>query len=302
MGATPWRIARPRPRDEGFLSRLPDAGTPAAGNEVKLIPLVQSGRKAPSPVVAEGVWRPPRVSLGMTSFLVEHPRARFLIDPALCAGVHERVLPELPRSLRVFVSPDNPVTGLADALSTVGLTPGDVDFVLPTHLHWDHVSGLAELPGSVPVHVLRSERDFALGSGQAPLGVARTPLYGREFQHYDLDGGPVLTFSRSHDVFGDGSVLVVDLAGHTPGSVGLLLATSGGRRVLLAGDAAWHTLQITHLREKAPFPGELVDYDRRAAFLSLHRLHAVPRGITIVPSHDRDVVRSLVASQPGARS
>jgi len=35
----------------------------------------------------------------------------------------------------------------------------------------------------------------------------------------------VLTFTRSHDLFGDGSVVVVDLAWHTPGSVSVLLHT-----------------------------------------------------------------------------
>ena len=229
---------------------------------------------------------------------VEHPAARFLVDPALCADVHRRVLPELPTLLRSVVAPDRSVTGLPEALAAAGVAPGGIDFALPTHLHWDHVSGLHELPDGLPVRVQDVERSFALaadGPRRAPLGVARGPLLGRHYQTYELDGPPVLTFARSHDVFADGSVLVVDLPGHTPGSVGVLLRLAGDRRVLLAGDAAWHGLQITRLREKAPFPGDLVDADRDQAFASLHRLHALPPGIEVVAAHDRAAAAAFAA-------
>lgn len=230
--------------------------------------------------------------MGMAAFLVEHPKATFLIDPAMCGGVHQRVLPEMPLVLRPFISPEKPVTGLVDALAAVGRSPSMIDFCLPTHLHWDHVSGLLELPGGIPLRVQREEQDWAMGSARAPVGVARGPLGDRRFDPLELDGPPVLTFRRSRDLFGDGSVVLVDLPGHTPGSVGVLLATTNGR-VLLVGDAAWHRLQITHLREKAPFPGNIVDTDPDLTFATLHRLHALPAEIMVVPTHDRDAVCAL---------
>ena len=96
-------------------------------------------------------------------------------------------------------------------------------------------------------------------------GRVRDSLEGRTTIDYDLDGPPVLTFTRSHDLFGDGSVVLVDLAGHTPGSVGVLLHTSAGP-VLLAGDAAWHTYQVEDIRQKSSYPGGLADEDRAEAF------------------------------------
>ncbi|HWR49314.1 MAG TPA: MBL fold metallo-hydrolase [Pseudonocardiaceae bacterium] len=243
---------------------------------------------APAVVVAEGARRPWRVALGMATFLVEHPSARILVDPLMCSDVHHRVLPQLPTPFRLFVAPDRPVTGLADALQRIGRDVDDVDFVLPTHLRWDHVSGLLELPQHLAVRAQPAERDFALNGGGPPLGSARGPLRGRRFDTYDLDGPPVLTFERSHDLFADGSVVLVDLADRTPGSVGVLLNLDGDRRVLLAGDAVWHRLQVRLLREKAPFPGQLVDDDRDAAFAGVHRLHALPSTIEIIASHDRD--------------
>jgi glyoxylase-like metal-dependent hydrolase (beta-lactamase superfamily II) len=110
-----------------------------------------------------------------------------------------------------------------------------------------------------------------------------------------------LTFTRSHDLFGDGSVVLVDLAGHTPGSVGVLLHTSTGH-VLLAGDAAWHTYQVEDIRQKSSYPGGLADEDRDEAFRSLHRLHAVRDRVAVVPTHDPGAWGDLCVSGSAERS
>jgi glyoxylase-like metal-dependent hydrolase (beta-lactamase superfamily II) len=289
MVGTPWRLLSPRRPDPTVRAGITDAGMPQARGSVRLTALRQASMSAPTFVVAEGSSGPLRLPLGMTTFLVEHPEARFLVDPALCADVHARMLPELPTPFRLTVAPQKPIVSMTAALRRCGMRPEDVDFAVPTHLHWDHVCGLAELPGDLPVRVLPGERAFAgqLGDTKAPpLGVIRSVLRGRNFETYELGGPPVLTFERSHDVFGDGTVVLVSLPGHTPGSVGVLLRVEGGSKVLLAGDAAWHGKQVTALRQKAPFPGELVDADRDEAFATLHRLHALPRDITVVPAHD----------------
>lgn len=298
IAATPWRMLRPRRPSPALLSRIQDAGVQPARNEVRLIALTQALNSGPAAVIAEGVRRPRRLDLCMTTFLVEHPQARFLVDPSMCADVFEVVLPQLPAPIRGLVAPDKPVTGLADVLGEQGLEGSDVDFALPTHLHWDHTAGLLELPADLPVRVVAVEREWALGGAVAPLGVARGPLAGRTFDDYELDGPPVLTFERSHDLFGDGSVVVVDLAGHTPGSIGVLLAVDDGSRVLLAGDAIWHGLQAELAREKAPFPGNLTDDDRDLAFATVQRLHALPKEIELIASHDRSAAANRHPKRP----
>ncbi|WP_240505139.1 MBL fold metallo-hydrolase [Nocardia mangyaensis] len=288
--ATGPRLLWPRAADTAFLAGLESAPLPPAHRTVGLTALVQARLSAPTAIVVEGVRTLRSTPLSMATFLVRHPSATFLVDPAICAGVHQRVLPELPFPVPLLVSPEQPVHGLSEVLAANDLTGADIDFVLPTHLHWDHVAGLYELPGWVPIRVPSVEYRWAMGGSHAPLGVARGPLRGRIFDLYELDGPPVLTFARSHDLFGDGSVLLVDLAGHTPGSVGVLLAVDDGTRVLLAGDAVWTSRQVELLRETAPLPGELVDTDRDAAFETIHRLHALPAGIELIPGHDRAAV------------
>lgn len=290
LAATPRRLLRPRRPDREFLAGLEPAPAPRARNTVRLVSLVQARTSAPTAIIAEGARSLGTLPMGMGAFLIEHPRARFLVDPALCAGVHDRVLPGLPFPVGMLVSPERPVLGLDDALAGRDLTGDDIDFTLATHLHWDHCSGLLELPDSVELRVPAREYEWAMNGPIAPYGVVRAPLRGRSVRHIELDGPPVLTFSASHDLFGDGSVVLVDLVGHTPGSIGVLLAVDDGSRVLLAGDSVWNTLQIRMIREKAPMPGQLFDADRDRAFETIQRLHALPPDIEVVASHDFDAV------------
>ena len=288
--ATPRRLLRPRRPDAAFLAKLPVAPVPPARATVALTALAQARTSAPATVVAEGMRSLRSMPMSMGAFLVEHAQARFLVDPALCATVHKRVLPGLPFPLGLLVSPERPVLGLADALATRELSGDDIDFALSTHLHWDHVSGLLDLPDSVELRVPGAEYDWAMRGDRAPYGVVRAPLVDRRVATINLDGPAVLTFERSHDLFGDGAVILVDLPGHTPGSIGVLLAVDDGTRVLLAGDAVWNTVQIELIREKAPMPGRLFDADPDRTFETIQRLHALPEGIEVVASHDYNAV------------
>lgn len=289
LAATPLDWVRPR-RPEPRWLEVPVAPMPVARNTVTLTRLEQARYGGPTAFTAAGSPGFATTELTMSGFLVDHPAGRFLVDPALCAGVRERVLPELPFPLPALLAPGGPVRALTDVLAGLGLDGSEIDFVLPTHLHWDHVAGLYELPGWVPIRTSEAEYLWAMGGSHAPLGVARGPLRGREFQRYELTGPPVLTFARSHDLFGDGAVVLVDLAGHTPGSVGILLALADGSRVLLAGDAVWTTRQLDLIREKAPLPGLLLDADRDDAFAAVHRLVALPDDIVVLPAHDHAAI------------
>ncbi|WP_280366509.1 MBL fold metallo-hydrolase [Nocardia wallacei] len=288
--ATPRRLLRPRRPDPVFLASLTAAELPPARAKVALTALVQARTSAPAAVVAEGLRTLRSLPMAMGAFLIEHPRARFLVDPAICAAVHKRVLPGMPFPVGLLVSPEKPVLGLADALAGRDLSGDDIDFALATHLHWDHISGLLDMPGSLELRVPAMEYEWAMNGDTAPYGVVRAPLRDRRIGNIELDGPPVLTFTRSHDLFGDGAVILVDLPGHTPGSIGVLLAVDDGTRVLLVGDAIWNTVQIELIREKAPMPGRLFDADRDKTFETVQRLHALPAGIEVIASHDYNAV------------
>lgn len=282
---------RPARPDGHFLSGLSDAGLPSAATTVQVQALPAITRPVPTPIVAEGVRRPRRIGIALTAFVVRHPKATFLVDPGVCTDVVGRIMPDLRRPLRTVVTPPIAPIDVTEGLRRAGLPVDRIDFAVPTHLHWDHVAGLLDLPG-LPVLLHGRERRWFTAGAMPPVGGVAAALQGRPETSYELDGPPVSTFTASHDLFGDGSVVLVDLSGHTPGSVGVLLATDTGP-VLLAGDAAWHGIQIERLRPKAAFPGLLVDEDRGETLRTLHRLHAARTRIRIVPTHDPEATAGL---------
>ncbi|MBL1077052.1 MBL fold metallo-hydrolase [Nocardia sp. 2] len=283
-------MVRPKPADQRFLRSITDAGLPSPRSTVRVRALEQVTRPVPTPMIVEGLFTPRHIGNALTTFVIEHPQATFLVDPSVCDDYRRRAIAQLPGVLRAVVSPPPGTLSTVAALANESNLPAP-DFALPTHAHWDHVCGLLDLPG-LPVHLHRDEHRWISAGPIAPVGGVRDSLLDRPLVEYDLDGPPVLTFTRSHDLFGDGSVILVDLAGHTPGSIGVLAHTERGW-ILLAGDAAWHHLQIDEIRQKSGFPGSLVDFDRELAFRTLHRLHLARHTATIIPTHDATASNTL---------
>lgn len=282
----------PRRLDGRLVRSIADAGLPDPRGTVAVTALPQVPRSVPTAAIVEGTFRPARVENSLTSFIVTHPEATFIVDPAVCTDVDQRAIAQLPAVLRGVVRPPADTIPTVAALARLPETPR-LDFALPTHAHWDHVSGLLDLP-ELPVLLHRKENEWIGAGPVAPVGGVRDSLRGRRLTEYDLDGPAVLTFTASHDLFGDGSVLLVDLAGHTPGSVGVLAHTAHGW-ILIAGDAAWHRLQIEKVRQKSSYPGALVDVDRDQTFRTLHRLHLARHAVTIIPTHDHQAAQQLPA-------
>ncbi|OBK40451.1 MBL fold metallo-hydrolase [Mycobacterium sp. 1245111.1] len=285
---------RPRRVDERFLRSVADAGLPTPGTTVTVTALPQVPRSVPTAAIVEGIFTPRRIDNAMTSFVLTHPQATFIVDPALCVDVEERALAQLPAVLRVAARPPADAIPTVTGLAQLALPP--VDFALPTHAHWDHICGLLDFPG-LPVHVHRTEREWVNTGPVAPVGGVRDSMRDRPMVDYELDGPPVLTFTSSHDLFGDSSVILVDLHGHTPGSIGVLAHTQRGW-ILIAGDAAWHELQVEHVRQKSGYPGALMDDDRDEAYRTLQRLHLARHTVRVIPTHDHQAALKLSASRP----
>jgi glyoxylase-like metal-dependent hydrolase (beta-lactamase superfamily II) len=286
-------VIHPRRANVRFLASLTDAGLPKATSTVSVSPLRQVPRSVPTALIVEGRRHPGQIENSLASFVVTHPMATFIVDPGVCVNVGVRAVAQLPAVLRAAVRPAADVVPTISALAEQGFASADIDFALPTHAHWDHVCGLLDLPG-LPAYMHRAEHDWVTTGSVAPVGGVRDSLEGRAIIKYELDGPPVLTLTRSHDLFGDGSVVLVDLTGHTPGSVGVLLHTAAGY-LLLAGDAAWHSYQIEDIRQKSRYPGGLADVDRAETFRTLHRLHAIKDRVPVIPTHDNQAAKRLRA-------
>jgi glyoxylase-like metal-dependent hydrolase (beta-lactamase superfamily II) len=141
---------------------------------------------------------------------------------------------------------------LVDSLSSAGYTPEQVDRVLVTHLHSDHIGGLTTQDGrrvfpNADVFVSKAENDFWL----SPVIAAKAPKEMQPFFQAAqaisapyLEAGKWHTFSDS-EVITDG-VRLVPLHGHTPGHTGYEFS-SQGQTILFWGDTLHAQLvQLSH--------------------------------------------------------
>ena len=145
----------------------------------------------------------------------------------------------------------------------------------------------------MPVWVNAEERAFIDNGGDMSLLIRG--FGGLRYRDYAFDGPAYAGFARSHDVFGDGSVVIVPAAGHTPGSVVIFVRTPG-RDYAFIGDLAWQHEGIDLPAERPWLARQLVDHDAatvREQLVHLHRLQAYSPRLTIVPAHDRRVMASL---------
>lgn len=108
--------------------------------------------------------------------------------------------------------------------------PRDVVCVINTHLHFDHCGGNEFFPGATFL-VQRPELEAARRPGFVP-GYSPSPI---DFEH-PLDYQPI---DGEHDVFGDGTVILIPTYGHTPGHQSLLVRAGKGTQLVAASDACY---------------------------------------------------------------
>jgi N-acyl homoserine lactone hydrolase len=184
-------------------------------------------------------------SFGSTagSVLVRHPAGDLLIDTGNSSHFNDEIR-GYPFGtwfkLRFLAGQLTPKIPLPELLRRVKEDPAKLRWVILSHAHLDHAGGLMDLP-RVPVLLSQEELQFANDPKVQAKGfaiaahVSKFPLPGKPSLRFDPQ--PYETFDESADLYKDGSVVVVPLRGHTPGSVGIFVNLSPNRRLFYVGDA-----------------------------------------------------------------
>jgi len=207
------------------------------------------------------------------AYLIEHPKGRVLFDSGLSPAARddfENYMGRLAKSFKVEFGEHEDISA---RLAQVETGPGDIDFLINSHLHFDHAGGNAQIPEA---RVVVQRPEWAWGTTPEALAGG-----GYKPQDFEL-GHDVMEVAGEHDLFGDGTVTCLPTYGHTPGHQSLRVRLEGGD-VVLAADACYLCRSLEEMR----LPG--YPYDREAALESL-RLFARLRdaGARIFVGHDPD--------------
>jgi N-acyl homoserine lactone hydrolase len=230
---------------------------------------------------------------GMAAALIRHRRGSFLFDTGFGVNVdqHVKSMPWLMQKVANY----RKETPAALQLSEHGLDPNLIKTIILSHSHWDHISG-AEDFANAEVLLSREEASFVAGLSQTEL---IKKLEGRlRLRAIEISGPPYENFDRSLDLYGDGSIELVPLEGHTPGSIGMFVNLRSGKRFFFVGDLTWATEGIRIPTERPWLSRRLVDFDDEGVRRSVVRVHNLASrypNLVIVPAHDRRVHEQIAA-------
>ena len=165
---------------------------------------------------------------------------------------------------------------LEGSLRSAGYTPEEINIVLVTHFHSDHVGGLTAQDGkrvfpNADVYVAKAESDFWLSPEIAAKAPKDAQLF---FQSAQAIAAPYIKAGKWHTFSGSESIVdgmqLVPLPGHTPGQTGYEFS-SKGQKILFCGDIVHaQRVQLQHPEVTAIF-----DIDQTAAAAT--RIRLLPR-------------------------
>ena len=228
---------------------------------------------------------------GMAAMLIQHPNGDVLIDTGFGRDVDEQFL-TTPPLMQKLASVEKEVP-VADQFKANQYALSNLRGIFLTHSHWDHVSGASDL-APTPVLIPAAGKEF-INSGNEAVVLAKS-MTGLVFQTYEFNDGPYELYERSYDVYTDGSLVIVPMGGHTPGSVGVFVNLPSGKRYFLVGDIVWAKEGYQLPAERPWLSRRLVDLDPAAVreqVVKLHQLSKLRPELTIVPAHDRRVHETL---------
>ena len=158
-----------------------------------------------------------------SSYLIEHPKGTLMFEAGAVMDSHFE--PDGSPVTEGIMSATRP---LAPQLASAGYRPPDITFFAMSHYHSDHTANANDFAGATWI-VQKADRDWMFA--EKPAGIIQPASYSAL-----RSSKTIVLEDQDHDVFGDGSVVIMSTPGHTPGHQVLFVRLARTGPVLLAGD------------------------------------------------------------------
>lgn len=205
-------------------------------------------------------------------YVISHPKGNLMWDAGLPEG--------LVASPEPFTTPNGNFTIsrkhlVADQLKTIGLTPNEINYIALSHSHFDHTGHANQLKNSVWL-VQEIEHNFITS---AEIMKSNPDLYNAI-----ADLTNVQKLNGDFDVFGDGTVVIKSMPGHTPGHQILYLDLAENGPTLLTGDL-YHLYEN---REHRRVPSFNTDVDQTLKSMDAFEAFAKEKNAKVYLQHQKE--------------
>lgn len=230
-----------------------------------------------------------QMTLPVSVYLIEHEKGLVLID----TGWHSKFVTEKPhRFFGLLDKVSTPVIREGESidcrLHALGLRDTDIDYVFFTHLDFDHTSGAALVAGAK--RIMASAEELAAAS-RPSLRYMKENWAMVDVKPFCFEESGIGPVGKSHDLFGDGSILLVHTPGHSHGHSSVKVTGDDGKYVVIGGDGAYLPESFT----KQIIPGFSVDDSLSAKSLAwLTRCRTDPECLGVFVNHDPTVREQIL--------
>ena len=217
--------------------------------EVRVSPYLPFGGDNCNLLKASGMTTPKKdwIWLPVSVYLIEHPKGLILVDTGWHRdmspeGVYDKAAQIKSLGSRVLYNVNQGQIPLGKAvdeqLEGMGIKPVDIDYVLLTHLDCDHANGLRAVKDAKRILVAAEELECARKNGF--IRYKKKWWEGVDMHTIEWNGteGPA---GKSFDLFGDGSVKMINIPGHCDGLCAVKITREDGKYVLLFSDGGYAT-------------------------------------------------------------
>lgn len=232
-----------------------------------------------NPLAFTGLFRSHKnkILLPVSSYLIEHPKGLILIDTGWNDLVRKSQWAELGLQVQINKAYLPAGWSIKEQLNNLGYKDIDIDYLILSHLHSDHASGLPLVKNAKKVIVSQEEWQAANHDKLRYIKKMWKDVSINPFKFENSDLGP---FNKSLDLFGDGSVQLILTPGHSAGLTSILITGSNDESVLLASDTGYANSSI----EERKTPGIVIN--RKWAYMSIGWVNQM--------EHSKNVIRTIV--------